>query len=49
MRSGWWPWGEPVCALAGEDYALAAYHHAVESNYRLYSYGDRISILRNRG
>jgi S-adenosylmethionine:tRNA ribosyltransferase-isomerase len=29
-----------VCALAGEDLVLAAYRHAVEAEYRFYSYGD---------
>ncbi|MGH9642185.1 MAG: tRNA preQ1(34) S-adenosylmethionine ribosyltransferase-isomerase QueA, partial [Terriglobales bacterium] len=29
-----------VCALAGTDFALRAYRHAVQSGYRFYSYGD---------
>jgi S-adenosylmethionine:tRNA ribosyltransferase-isomerase len=29
-----------VCALAGREPVLAAYRHAVEANYRFYSYGD---------
>ncbi|MGC2246720.1 MAG: tRNA preQ1(34) S-adenosylmethionine ribosyltransferase-isomerase QueA [Terriglobales bacterium] len=29
-----------VCALAGTDLVLGAYRHAVESDYRFYSYGD---------
>jgi S-adenosylmethionine:tRNA ribosyltransferase-isomerase len=29
-----------VCAFAGRDRVLAAYHHAVEQRYRFYSYGD---------
>ena len=29
-----------VCAFAGKERALGAYHHAVEKNYRFYSYGD---------
>jgi S-adenosylmethionine:tRNA ribosyltransferase-isomerase len=29
-----------VCAFAGKERALAAYHHAVEEKYRFYSYGD---------
>ena len=29
-----------VCALAGKEKVLAAYHHAVEQKYRFYSYGD---------
>ncbi len=34
-----------VCALAGKDFVLAAYRHAVESGYRFYSYGDCMLIL----
>ena len=29
-----------VCALAGKETVLQAYHHAVEHKYRFYSYGD---------
>jgi S-adenosylmethionine:tRNA ribosyltransferase-isomerase len=29
-----------VCAFAGKEAVLAAYKHAVEQRYRLYSYGD---------
>lgn len=29
-----------VCALAGQERVLEAYRHAVEQNYRFYSYGD---------
>ncbi len=29
-----------VCAFAGRENVLNAYHHAVESKYRFYSYGD---------
>jgi S-adenosylmethionine:tRNA ribosyltransferase-isomerase len=29
-----------VCALGGEERVLAAYKHAVEEEYRFYSYGD---------
>ena len=29
-----------VCALAGKDFVMAAYRHAVDSGYRFYSYGD---------
>jgi S-adenosylmethionine:tRNA ribosyltransferase-isomerase len=29
-----------VCALGGKDFILAAYRHAVEAQYRFYSYGD---------
>jgi len=34
-----------VCALAGRDFALRAYQHAVEERYRFYSYGDCMLIL----
>jgi S-adenosylmethionine:tRNA ribosyltransferase-isomerase len=34
-----------VCALAGTDFALAAYRHAVEERYRFFSYGDCMLIL----
>ncbi len=34
-----------VCAFAGTELALAAYHHAVETRYRFYSYGDCMLIL----
>jgi S-adenosylmethionine:tRNA ribosyltransferase-isomerase len=34
-----------VSALAGKDFVLAAYRHAVESGYRFYSYGDCMLIL----
>jgi S-adenosylmethionine:tRNA ribosyltransferase-isomerase len=33
-----------VCAFAGRGPVLAAYHHAVESGYRFYSYGDCMFI-----
>jgi S-adenosylmethionine:tRNA ribosyltransferase-isomerase len=29
-----------VCAFAGQEHGLAAYRHAVESQYRFFSYGD---------
>jgi S-adenosylmethionine:tRNA ribosyltransferase-isomerase len=29
-----------VCALGGKDFVLSAYRHAVEADYRFYSYGD---------
>lgn len=29
-----------VCAFGGKEQVLAAYRHAVEQNYRFYSYGD---------
>jgi S-adenosylmethionine:tRNA ribosyltransferase-isomerase len=34
-----------VCAFAGRDLVLAAYHHAVEAGYRFYSYGDCMLIV----
>jgi S-adenosylmethionine:tRNA ribosyltransferase-isomerase len=34
-----------VCAFAGREFTLEAYHHAVESGYRFYSYGDCMLIL----
>jgi S-adenosylmethionine:tRNA ribosyltransferase-isomerase len=34
-----------VCAFAGIEFVLSAYHHAVESGYRFYSYGDCMLIL----
>jgi S-adenosylmethionine:tRNA ribosyltransferase-isomerase len=33
-----------VCAFAGRDRALEAYRHAVEAEYRFYSYGDCMLI-----
>jgi S-adenosylmethionine:tRNA ribosyltransferase-isomerase len=34
-----------VCAFAGKDLMLAAYRHAVEQEYRFYSYGDCMLIV----
>jgi len=34
-----------VCALAGTDFVLSAYRHAVETGYRFYSYGDCMLIV----
>ena len=34
-----------VCALAGTEFTLAAYRHAVEQRYRFFSYGDCMLIL----
>ena len=34
-----------VCAFAGRDLILGAYHEAVEQDYRFYSYGDAMLIV----
>jgi S-adenosylmethionine:tRNA ribosyltransferase-isomerase len=34
-----------VCAFAGNEFALAAYQHAVAQKYRFFSYGDCMLIL----
>ncbi len=34
-----------VCALAGTEFVLAAYRHAVREKYRFFSYGDCMLIL----
>ncbi|HEV2234487.1 MAG TPA: tRNA preQ1(34) S-adenosylmethionine ribosyltransferase-isomerase QueA [Terriglobia bacterium] len=34
-----------VSALAGREFVLSAYHHAVAERYRFYSYGDCMLIL----
>lgn len=34
-----------VCALAGRDFVLSAYRHAVEAGYRFYSYGDCMLVV----
>ena len=34
-----------VSALAGKEFVLSAYRHAVEARYRFYSYGDCMLIL----
>jgi len=34
-----------VCAFAGTELALSAYRHAVEAEYRFYSYGDCMLIV----
>ncbi len=33
-----------IFALAGKDFALQAYHHAIRERYRFYSYGDAMLI-----
>jgi S-adenosylmethionine:tRNA ribosyltransferase-isomerase len=34
-----------VCALAGREFVLRAYAHAVRERYRFFSYGDCMLIL----
>jgi len=34
-----------ICAFAGRDATLHAYRHAVDTDYRFYSYGDAMLIL----
>jgi S-adenosylmethionine:tRNA ribosyltransferase-isomerase len=34
-----------VCSFAGRELTLAAYRHAVERNYRFFSYGDCVLII----
>ena len=36
-----------VSAMAGRDFMLASYRHAVEQRYRFFSYGDAMLILPN--
>ena len=36
-----------VSAFAGQAFTLKAYHHAVEQQYRFFSYGDAMFILRH--
>jgi S-adenosylmethionine:tRNA ribosyltransferase-isomerase len=33
-----------VCAFAGKDRVLDAYHHAIHEGYRFFSYGDAMLI-----
>lgn len=35
-----------VCAFAGYEHTMAAYHHAVEQQYRFFSYGDAMFIAK---
>jgi S-adenosylmethionine:tRNA ribosyltransferase-isomerase len=36
-----------VCSFGGRDSILDAYQHAIENDYRFYSYGDAMLILSN--
>ncbi|GAB4344578.1 MAG: tRNA preQ1(34) S-adenosylmethionine ribosyltransferase-isomerase QueA [Gammaproteobacteria bacterium] len=36
-----------VCAFGGYRPVMAAYHHAVEAEYRFFSYGDAMFLTRN--
>jgi S-adenosylmethionine:tRNA ribosyltransferase-isomerase len=34
-----------ICALAGKDFTMAAYAHAVKERYRFFSYGDCMLVI----
>lgn len=36
-----------VCAFAGKENVMNAYHHAIEEKYRFYSYGDAMLLSKN--
>ena len=35
-----------VCAFVGKDRAYEIYNHAMQNNYRFYSYGDACLLFR---
>ena len=36
-----------VCAFAGKENVMKAYHHAIKEKYKFYSYGDAMLIMNN--